>query len=1076
MIANTCRGRLNWIEILALAWGLAGWPAAAADVLFDASHHEMAGNADWIVDADTFNLNLLAFPCSGSTLESNPQRFPTPSSTGINASTPETYWTGAISAWAVDLVKAGHAVETLPPGASITFGDAMNPQDLSQFDLFIVVEPQNPFTATEKSAILGFVQSGGGLFMVADHETSDRDCDGWDSPQVWNDLGGATSASQTGLFGIWFRVDGSDARPSEDWFDEAVNSNVSTDPGDPVIHGPFGSGAGGLGLFGSTSMDLRPADNPTVRGHVWRTGQAHGDLRVTFATASYGSGRVAAIGDSSPADDGTGDTGDSLHLGWDRASGGVANREIHLNACDWLLNGMPDTTPPTIIDPPTVIVRDCTARVEWATDEPSTSVVEYGATPTYGDVAALATLSPSHAVDLAGLSPASNYHFRASSTDAAGNGPTTSGDAVFATVGPAPPLILLGPQVAGSSGSSATLTWTTDEPSDSTVEFGTTPSWGSSVSVPTMVREHAVTVSGLLPETGYHARVLSTDGCGHGPTASADLQFMTGPAAIDVSGWRLQQQGASQSSVLPPGSMIPSGGYLVVARNATRAEFEAFFPSLPAATTFVNSNAGGSCANGCLPQINGGESFELFDLSNTRRDGPTIVIGTDNAYQRTRPGDSSGAPSSWNVVGEASANPGLGAGVASAAGVVINEMADASDYRKEFVELHYDATPVTPDTVAPARVPDLDAAPLGATSVRLTWTASGDDGLVGSATAYDLRHSGARIESPADFAAATAVGGTPVPAASGSAEQFVVQGLQADTAYYFALQVVDEAGNRSTPSAYASAVTGPAGGAAPVPHLVISQVRVSGSSDDVIEFYNPTASAIALAGQSIQYLAANGNFGFKVNLATASVPAHGWYLTAANSYAGSPARDGSLGTNNLSSSAGHALLVSDSVNVSGCSDPQIVDRVGYGASTVCPEGGAGNAATTPTGGLSIARKPGGSAGNGQDTDVNATDFSAPASPVFRSSTNPPAPPVSPLGNVRATLYLAPGVAETELSWARAVGATAYNAYRGTTPDFMGAAPAPWTTVPENDAADAEIPMSLFFYVVRATDGTEESAD
>ena len=52
--------------------------ARAANVLFDATKHEMAGNADWVIDADAFTLSLPAYPCTGSTNESNPQRIPTP--------------------------------------------------------------------------------------------------------------------------------------------------------------------------------------------------------------------------------------------------------------------------------------------------------------------------------------------------------------------------------------------------------------------------------------------------------------------------------------------------------------------------------------------------------------------------------------------------------------------------------------------------------------------------------------------------------------------------------------------------------------------------------------------------------------------------------------------------------------------------------------------------------------------------------------------------------------------------------------------------------------------------------------
>ncbi len=207
-------------------------------VLFDATKHEMAGNADWVIDADAWNNNMPAYPCTGSTNESNPQRYPTPDQSGITQATPETYWTGGISAWAVDIVKTwGWTVESLPPGASITYGDGGNAQDLSNYDVFIICEPQNQFTTAEKNAIIAFVQNGGGLFMVADHETSDRDCDGWDSPWVYNDLTGATSASSTGLFGIWFRVDGLEVK-GEDWFDDGTDNNVNTDTSDPIIFGP----------------------------------------------------------------------------------------------------------------------------------------------------------------------------------------------------------------------------------------------------------------------------------------------------------------------------------------------------------------------------------------------------------------------------------------------------------------------------------------------------------------------------------------------------------------------------------------------------------------------------------------------------------------------------------------------------------------------------------------------------------------------------------------------------------------------------------------------------------------------
>lgn len=122
--------------------------------LFDALHAETAGNADWVIDEDN----------------GTPQRIPTPAQSGITSSTPETYWTGALSSFGIALVKEGNYVETLPSTGAITYGNSSNAQDLSNYSVFVVDEPNTPFTATEKTAILNFVKNGGGLFMVSDHD------------------------------------------------------------------------------------------------------------------------------------------------------------------------------------------------------------------------------------------------------------------------------------------------------------------------------------------------------------------------------------------------------------------------------------------------------------------------------------------------------------------------------------------------------------------------------------------------------------------------------------------------------------------------------------------------------------------------------------------------------------------------------------------------------------------------------------------------------------------------------------------------------------------------------------------
>lgn len=132
------------------------------------------------------------------------KRFPTPSQLNITTNTSETYWNSANSAWGIALAKLGHSVEQLPPIKSITFGNLSNEQDLNNYDLFIVAEPNIRYTSSEKTAILNFVNNGGGLFMISDHTRSVRNNDGYDSPAIWNDLMSNNNVSSN-PFGVSFR-------------------------------------------------------------------------------------------------------------------------------------------------------------------------------------------------------------------------------------------------------------------------------------------------------------------------------------------------------------------------------------------------------------------------------------------------------------------------------------------------------------------------------------------------------------------------------------------------------------------------------------------------------------------------------------------------------------------------------------------------------------------------------------------------------------------------------------------------------------------------------------------------------
>ncbi len=112
----------------------------------------------------------------------------------------------------------------------------------------------------------------------------------------------------------------------------------------------------------------------------------------------------------------------------------------------------------------------------------------------------------------------------------------------------------------------------------------------------------------------------------------------------------------------------------------------------------------------------------------------------------------------------------------------------------------------TAEVTPPSAITTLAATSSTTSSVTLSWTAPGDDGNVGTAAQYDIRYSTATI-TDANWNSATQATGEPTPLAAGSAQTFVVNGLQANTTYYFAIKTADEVPNWSALSNIASRAT-----------------------------------------------------------------------------------------------------------------------------------------------------------------------------------------------------------------------------------------------------------------------------
>ena len=90
--------------------------------------------------------------------------------------------------------------------------------------------------------------------------------------------------------------------------------------------------------------------------------------------------------------------------------------------------------------------------------------------------------------------------------------------------------VLSGVQVASVMATSATIAWTSDEPSSSRVRYGPTMAYPLNASVAGLVTSHSVTLTGLTPARLYHFRVESTDESGN-TASSIDRTFRTGSIA-----------------------------------------------------------------------------------------------------------------------------------------------------------------------------------------------------------------------------------------------------------------------------------------------------------------------------------------------------------------------------------------------------------------------------------------------------------------------------------------------------------------------------------------------------------------
>ena len=170
--------------------------------------------------------------------------------------------------------------------------------------------------------------------------------------------------------------------------------------------------------------------------------------------------------------------------------------------------------------------------------------------------------------------------------------------------------------------------------------------------------------------------------------------------------------------------------------------------------------------------------------------------------------------------------------------------------------------------------------------------------------------------------------------------------------------------------------------------LLIAEVVTGGASasDEYVELTNASTAAVDLAGLEVAYVTSSGStVTRKASWTTALLLDPGRHLLVANA-SGTFAASADASYSGGFAATGGAIVLRP---IGG----QPIDAVAWGDATSGFVEGA--AAPAPVAGSSIERRPGGAGGSSVDTNDNAADFIANASPVAQNLASAPGPVPEP---------------------------------------------------------------------------------
>ncbi|MBD1372620.1 pre-peptidase C-terminal domain-containing protein [Hazenella sp. IB182357] len=252
---------------------------AGKKVLFDNTHGQTAGAADWVID-------------------------------------------GGFSDFANGLASDGFYVRELRKTTPITYAD------LQSYDVFVIGEANVPYKQSEQNAMIQYVENGGSIFFIGDHYNADRNKNRWDASEVFNGyrrgayndpakgmsseernsvaMQGVISSDWLGQnFGIRFRYNALGNVTANHIVSPSQTFGITTGVSTVAMHAGSTLAitdprkAKGIVYLPSTNEKWRHAvDQGVYKGGGVEEGPY-------AAIAKRGKGKAAFIGDSSPVEDAT---------------------------------------------------------------------------------------------------------------------------------------------------------------------------------------------------------------------------------------------------------------------------------------------------------------------------------------------------------------------------------------------------------------------------------------------------------------------------------------------------------------------------------------------------------------------------------------------------------------------------------------------------------------------------------------------------------------------------------------------------------------------------------------------------